>query len=161
MCYHQRRRKSADRRRRSHPAESDRAAVQDLIREDRHQRGRAAEQNRKQVEGDRGENHFSLEHKSESRDDPFPRARRNVIQPLPAATDRKNQKEKHERAKCVQQIYKRKADICDEESTDSWPDNRTNLKNAVVPSHCICKRVARNKRRKEGTARRPTERARR
>jgi hypothetical protein len=149
MRYDQRHRKGADCRGRTQPTETNRSAVQNLICENRHQCGRASQQDREQIQSDRCQDHFSLKYKAESGHEAFPRAGLALVAPLFAAPNRKNQKEKAKRAQRIQQVHKRKPDVGNEQSTECRTHNGSNLKNAVVPGDRICKGITRNQRRKK------------
>src|SRR5947207_10112291 len=71
----QRHHKSSDCRHRPHPAETHWAAVKNLIRKNRHQCRRAAKQNGKQIQRNRGEDYLSSKHKSQAGHETFPGAR--------------------------------------------------------------------------------------
>ena len=114
---------SSDGRRRAHPAECNGSTVQNLIGKNRHQCRCAPEQNRKQIQCDRCQNHLSTEHESDASDETFPRACLGSISYLRGAADRKNEKKKRKRAERVQQIHKRKPDIRDKQSADGGADN--------------------------------------
>src|SRR5207237_2950143 len=100
-------------------------------------------------------------HKSQPGDETFPCVRLSAISQLLAAADAKNQKKKHKRTHRIQQIHERKPDVRDQEPAQSRTNDRSDLKNAVIPSDCVRECVARNQGRKERAARRPTEGARR
>src|SRR5262249_49489427 len=141
-------------------AEAHRAAVKDLISKDRHQRRCAAQQNGKQIQGDRGQDHFSAKYEVEPRNETLPSVRLSAISHLFASADRNNQEEKCKRTQRIEQIHKWEADIRDEQSAHSRADNRSDLENTVVPRHGVCECVTRNQGRKKGAARSPTECAR-
>ena len=71
--------------------------MKDLIGKDRHQRCRAAKQNRKQIQCDRGQDHLSAKHEPEPGDETLPCVGLSAISNLFATADRKNQKEKGKR----------------------------------------------------------------
>ena len=135
--------------------------MQDLIGENRQQCGRAPEQHREQIERNRCQDHLLAKHESQSSDQTFPGAFLNLISGLRAATDRQNQNEKQKCTQSVQCVNKREPDVRNQQAADCRPDNCSNLKNAIVPSHRVRKRIARNERREKRAARRPTECARR
>src|SRR5438270_365652 len=72
-----------------------------------------------------------------------------------------NQNKKQKCTQSVQCVNKREPDVRNQQAADCRPDNCSNLKNAIVPSHRIRKRIARNERREKRAARRPIECARR
>src|SRR6478735_3524628 len=105
--------KSADGRHRTHPAETHRTAVKDLVCKDRHQCRRTAKQNGKQIQRDRSEDYISTEHKPQPGHETLPSARVALVSFLRAAADEYDQKEERKRAECIKQIYERKPDVRD------------------------------------------------
>ena len=100
---HQRHDEGADSRRRAHPTESDRAAMQDLIGEDREERRRPTEQYGNHVERDRRQNHLLAQHELNS----FFQAPPGVpfrAAPAIAASNRQDQEEEPDRSDRIDQI---------------------------------------------------------
>src|SRR4029077_7696167 len=114
-----------------------------------HQCRRTAKQNSKQIQRNRSEDYISTEHKPQPGHETLPRARVPLVSFLRAAADENNQKEERKRAECIQQIHEPKPDVCDEKPAQSRTDDRSDLKNAVVPGDGVRECVTWNQSRKK------------
>ena len=123
--------------------------MQNLIGENGQQRRRAPQQHGEQIQGDCCQDHFFAEHESHAGNQTSPRAFLNLISRLSAPANRQNKKEKGKCTNCVQDIDEREADVRNQQSADARADNRSNLKNAVVPGDRVRERIAGNQRRKK------------
>ena len=135
--------------------------MQNLIGKNRQEGGRAAQQHGKQIERDGGQNNVPAENEMHSGHQTSPRIR---FGPRPGRTrpwtDGQHQQEKGKGAEHVDQVHAGKSNVGNEQTADSRPHDRADLKEAVVPGYRIGEGVTRDERRKKGSARRPTERAR-
>ena len=111
---HERHDEGADRRRCAHPAEANRSTVENLVGENREQRGRAAEQDGEQIKCDGRENHSPAEHKSHSGDEAAPGVFLSAIPTACAAVNRQDEQEKQKRAEGVERVNERESRVRDE-----------------------------------------------
>ena len=132
----------ADRRRCAHPAEANRPAVENLVGENREQRGRTAEQDGEQVECDGRENHAPAEYESHSGDEAAPGVLLRAIPTACAAVNRQDEQEKRKSAEGVERVNERESRVRNEQTADTRTNHRGDLENAVVPSNSVRERVA-------------------
>src|SRR2546423_11933050 len=132
--------------------------MQDLIGENRQQRGRAPEKDGENVERDRGQDHLFGANETQSFHQAAPRISFGAAAAI-AAPDREHEQEKRKRAGGVDRINKWKSGADDEQPTERRPDDRADLKDAAVPGNGVRENIARDELRKVGAARRPTKSA--
>src|SRR4029077_9864770 len=145
-----------DRGRGTQPAEPDWSAMQNLIGKNWEQGGGAAEQNRKKIEREGGENHLLAQDKTDScrQTAPcvpgHPRSQSDFL-------DRQDEEKKEQGAGGVERVNERKTHTYDQQSPDCRTEHATDLKDAAVPSNGIGEGLARDQSRKERAPGRPAE----
>src|SRR5204863_8927027 len=115
--------------------------MQDLIGENRQQRGRTAEKDGEHIERDRGQDHLFGSNETQSFHQAAPRISFRAAAAI-AAPDREHEKEKRKRAGGVERVDEWKASADNEQSAERRPDDGTDLKDAAVPGNGVRENVA-------------------
>ena len=140
----------ADRLRRQEPAEPRRAHPQNVLGIDRQQRYRAAEQHRKEIQGDRGEQNPGAPDVTRAFEQGLERGERNLPPRAPRA-HRQQQQEEARRQDRVSEVYERRAVAEREQSTARCgTEDRGQLPGTAVPCHRALEGLSRRDFRQQG-----------